>query len=177
MLEAADTYNKQMGAVDTGNQLRATEGLDHRNRRGGWRAIAWTFLLEVALVNSYLLQQRAPGPSPWPPYRTQRPWRQRLVDDLIALYGKTGGTRQRFRAGDTTVPLSQHNHVNRGKGGLCFGCQGLRAGEVRSRSRQPLGQVSGNRVKATSTRKGCDICNVAICTRQECWDFYHSLIS
>jgi hypothetical protein len=35
MLEAADTYNKQMGAVDTGNQLRATEGLDHRNRRGG----------------------------------------------------------------------------------------------------------------------------------------------
>jgi hypothetical protein len=181
ILEAADVYNKQMGAVDIGDQLRATEGLDHRNRRGGWRAIAWTFLLEVALINSYLLQQRAPGPSPWPLYRAQRPWRQRLVDDLIALYGKTGATRQLFRAGDTTVPLLQHNHINRGKSSRCLGCQGLRAGEIRQRgtrrSRMPLGQVSGNSIKPTMTRKGCDVCDVALCTRQECWDFYHSLIS
>jgi hypothetical protein len=85
-----------MGAVDTGDHLRATEGLDHRNRWGGWRAIAWTFLLEIALVNSYLLQQRAPGPSPWAPYSSQRQWRQCLVDDLIALYGKTGGDKAAF---------------------------------------------------------------------------------
>ena len=55
ILEAADAYNNKMGAIDIGDQLRATEGLDHRNHRGGWRAIAWTFLLEIALINSYLL--------------------------------------------------------------------------------------------------------------------------
>ncbi|KAJ0128813.1 Uncharacterized protein HZ326_28094 [Fusarium oxysporum f. sp. albedinis] len=34
VLEAAAAYNSNMGAVDTGDQLRATEGLDHRTRRG-----------------------------------------------------------------------------------------------------------------------------------------------
>ncbi|KFA53373.1 hypothetical protein S40293_09399, partial [Stachybotrys chartarum IBT 40293] len=33
MLAAAAAYNDQMGAVDIGDQLRATEGLDHRIRR------------------------------------------------------------------------------------------------------------------------------------------------
>jgi hypothetical protein len=179
MLEAAAAYNSNMSAVDIGDQLRATEGLDHRNRRDGWRAIAWNFLLEVMLVNSFLLQQRASGPSPWAPYSSQRQWRQRLVDDLVRLYSKTGTSRERFRAGDTFTAMSQHNHVNRGKSSRCVGCQGLRAGEVRSRSRgcqQPLSQVSGNSLKPTMTRKGCDVCNVAICTRQECWDFYHSTL-
>ncbi|KFA77474.1 hypothetical protein S40288_08709 [Stachybotrys chartarum IBT 40288] len=130
MLVAADAYNKQMGAVDIGDQLRASEGLDHRNRRGGWRAIAWNFLLEVILVNSFLLQQQAPEPVPqWARYKSQRQWRQRLVDDLIALYGKTGGSRQRFRPGDITMPLSQHNHVNRAKLAVVWAVRGF--GQVR----------------------------------------------
>ncbi|KFA55188.1 hypothetical protein S40293_09894 [Stachybotrys chartarum IBT 40293] len=161
MLQAANDYNYSMGAVDRGDQLRATESLDHRNRRGGWRAIAWTFLLEVTLVNSYLLQQQAPGPSPWAPYKQQRPWRQHLVDSLIKLYSKTGHSRQRFKDGDTSMPLSQHNSVNRGKSSLCLGCQGLRAGEPRSKSkalRKPLSEVSANSLKKPAkTRRGCDV--------------------
>ncbi|KFA69906.1 hypothetical protein S40285_07450, partial [Stachybotrys chlorohalonatus IBT 40285] len=66
MLAAIAAYNDQMGAVDIGDQLQATEGLDHCIRLGGWRAIAWTFLLEVALVNGYLLQP--PGLPPGPPH-------------------------------------------------------------------------------------------------------------
>jgi hypothetical protein len=50
ILEAAAACDSNMGAVDIRDQLRATEGHDHRNRSGGWRATAWTFLLEVALV-------------------------------------------------------------------------------------------------------------------------------
>lgn len=69
---AAD-YNDFMGAVDIGDQLRASEGLDHRICKGSWRAIAWTFLLEVALVNSYILQAR--GSPAWKPYQSQHNWR------------------------------------------------------------------------------------------------------
>ncbi|POR30845.1 Uncharacterized protein TPAR_08914, partial [Tolypocladium paradoxum] len=71
-------YNDKMGAVDIGDQLRASEGIEHRVRKGSWRALAWTFLLEVALTNSYLLQlhgQVGPG---WKAQKTQRGWRQLL---------------------------------------------------------------------------------------------------
>ncbi len=78
-----------MGAVDTGNQLRATEGLDHRNRRG-WRAIAWTFLLEVALVNSYLLQQRAPGPRRGPRIGPKGHGGSALLMILLLCTGRLG---------------------------------------------------------------------------------------
>ncbi|KJZ79241.1 hypothetical protein HIM_01392 [Hirsutella minnesotensis 3608] len=62
-------YNDQMGRVDIGDQLRAGEGLDHRVRRGNWRTIAWAFLLETALVNSYLLQLW--GQPSWPRITSQ----------------------------------------------------------------------------------------------------------
>ncbi|KFA53538.1 hypothetical protein S40293_11481 [Stachybotrys chartarum IBT 40293] len=40
LLGAAAAYNSNMGAVNIGDQLRVTEGLDYRNRRGIWLAIA-----------------------------------------------------------------------------------------------------------------------------------------
>jgi hypothetical protein len=168
-------YNDRMGGVDIGDQLRAEGGLDHRVCRGNWRAIAWTFLLETALVNSYLLQLR--GQPSWPRITSQREWRQRIVRELCEAYSKDGGSRQRFRAGDVFTPITQHKHVNRGKSSLCLACEGHKAGQLRSRSqRKPLGAASGNKKPATKTRKGCDQCNVAICTQPGCWDFYHSLI-
>ncbi|RKK60887.1 hypothetical protein BFJ69_g17184 [Fusarium oxysporum] len=54
----AAIYNNEMNAVDRGDQMRAYWGLDRRVRRGGWKALAWDFLLEIALVNSFILQQR-----------------------------------------------------------------------------------------------------------------------
>lgn len=170
-------YNDLMGAVDIGDQLRATAtgGTQHRVRRGGWQAIAWSFLLETALVNSYLLQRH--GQPSWKPYKGQRQWRQQLVDELFQRYSTDGASRQRFRAGDTFTPFLQHNHVDRKKRGLCFGCQGFRVGEVRSRSQQRtvLGARGANSLngKPRQTTKGCDKCNVALCTLGNCWYFYH----
>src|SRR5687767_13263558 len=77
-------------------------------------------------------QQLGPSCLKWPswhPYRDQRQWRQRPGDDLIALCGTIGGTRECFRAGDTTMPLSQHNHINRGKGAVAWAVRGF--GQVR----------------------------------------------
>ncbi|KAF6524802.1 hypothetical protein HZS61_010597 [Fusarium oxysporum f. sp. conglutinans] len=73
-----------MNAVDRGDQMRAYWGPDRRVRRGGWRALAWDFLLEIALINSFILQQR--GNPRWKPEKSQAEWRQRLVNDLVAEY-------------------------------------------------------------------------------------------
>lgn len=168
---AAIDYNDNMGAVDIGDQLRSYSGYDHRFRRGGWQSISWSFLLEVALVNSYLLQLR--GQPSWQRYTNQVEWRQRLVDDICKTYGKQGSNRQRFRAGDEFTPISQHNHVNRKKRARCAACQGLQVGLTRSR--RPLGELGGNSLNRNVPRTlmGCDKCDVAICIGSNCWDLYH----
>lgn len=175
---AAD-YNDHMNSVDISDQLRSTLGYDHRIRRGGWQAIAWTFLLDVILINSYILQLK--GKPSWKSYNVQTSWRQQLIDALCERYGKTGGSRQRYRSGDEFTPLSQHNFVNRGKKSRCLACQGHRVGQPRSKgsAEGPLQPVSSNSLNRSSSRRavqtvfGCDMCDVAICKSQSCWDFYH----
>jgi hypothetical protein len=52
----AAAYNDEMGGVDRGDQRRAGKGCDHHVRKGGWQALAWTFLFDAVLVNSFILQ-------------------------------------------------------------------------------------------------------------------------
>lgn len=54
----AAKYNNFMNAVDRGDQLRSYNSWSHRARRGGWNALAWGYLLEVIIVNTFLLQLR-----------------------------------------------------------------------------------------------------------------------
>ena len=44
-----------MNGVDLGDQMRADLGYDHRIYRGRWQALAWTFILDMVLVNRYFL--------------------------------------------------------------------------------------------------------------------------
>lgn len=53
----AVAYNDEMNGVDVGDQLRADYGYEHSIRRGCWQALAWTFLLDVVLVNSFITQR------------------------------------------------------------------------------------------------------------------------
>lgn len=50
----AAEHNDEMNHVDRGDQLRSYYTYDHPLRRGAWQTLAWTFLVEVALVNSYV---------------------------------------------------------------------------------------------------------------------------
>ena len=163
-----------MGGVDIGDQYKAGLGIDHRFCKGNWRAMAWSFLLDTALVNSYLLQRH--GKPNWKPILRQQDWRRLVAEEIFKTYGKDGSSRQRLKAGDIFTPISQHNHVRRGKGSACVPCQGMRAGQTRQKRRQPLGEVSGNSLKPRKTTLGCDKCDVPICTRSDCWYFYHSYV-
>lgn len=62
-------YNHQMNAIDRGDQLRSYHGYGHPIRRGGWQALAWTFLLDTVLINTYLLQKK--GDCKWKPFPNQ----------------------------------------------------------------------------------------------------------
>lgn len=164
-------YNDQMGAVDIADQLRASEGIDHRVCMGSWRAIAWSFLLEVCLVNSYLLQLR--GQPDWPRLTNQRAWRQAIIDGLINGYAQQGQSRKRLRPGDEVTPVSSHERIHRGKSSPCVGCKGQRIGT--RKKRRVLGSTNGNSLtRPRQTRSGCKQCDVAICTVGECWYFWHS---
>jgi hypothetical protein len=171
---AAAQYNDEMNAVDRGDQMRAYEGYDHAIRRGGWQAIAWTFLLDTVIINSYILQLH--GEPAWAPCSPQVKWRERLVDGLIELYAMKADSRKRFRTGDEFTPISQHKHVNRKKNSRCVACRGRRLGESFSRSSQrgPLKPLNNNE-RPRQTRSGCDKCNIALCTKGNCWDFWHHI--
>lgn len=95
--------------------------------------MAWKFLLEISLVNSFLL--RCFKKPTWGAVKRQVKWRERLVDDIFKTFAHDGSSRQNFRAGDTFIPLSQHNDVDRKKSSNCLACQGFRAGEIRTQHR------------------------------------------
>lgn len=169
-------YNDKMGAVDIGDQLKESLGSDHRVRRGGWQAIAWHFLLETVLVNSFLLQLH--GLPCGTQHKDQKAYRQRLLEELLERYAKTSQSRKRLRSGDEFTPYSQHKRVNRGKRGPCLACEGIMVGQQRKRKpRTALGAVSDDslnqRKRGRMTSYGCDVCDTAICTSEQCWYFYH----
>jgi hypothetical protein len=176
----AAAYNDEMGAVDLADQLRASQRYDHRICRGGWQALAWTFLLETAIINSFKLQTQKLGCKPsWKPYEIQSQWRLQLINELVEAYAKTGTTRKRYRSGDTFTPVAQHKRVFRGKEANCAGCQGLHYNQIRSRSskRPALKEITKNTKKRpTKTTQGCDQCDVAICSSDNCWYSYHTPI-
>jgi hypothetical protein len=152
--------------------MRAYWGLDRRVRRGGWKALAWDLLLEIALVNSFILQQR--GQPQWKAEMSQGSWRQWLVNDLIEAYAPKTQSRKRFRTGNEFMPTLQHTRVRKGKS-ECLACQGLWLGQRRSRrSRAALSAISDNSRRAPQSRYGCQECNVALCRLGNCWDLWHN---
>jgi hypothetical protein len=162
-------YNDHMGAVDRGDQLRAQEGLDHRIRKGPWRSLAWGFLLEIALCNSFLLQKH--GQPNWKPLRTLHEWREQISRDLLREYGQKGSLRKKNKTGDTNTPVSQHKRVSRKSPGRCAACRGV---HYHAPSVKPLGEASPNK-RVRQSRSGCENCNVPLCNDPVCWNFYHRL--
>ncbi|OHW97942.1 ubiquitin fusion degradation protein [Colletotrichum incanum] len=77
-----------MNGIDTGDQIRSYSQYGRLIRRGGWQAIAFNFLLEVVVVNSFLLQLW--GESNWLTVKSQWQWRRLLATELIQHYDPLG---------------------------------------------------------------------------------------
>jgi hypothetical protein len=85
----AAAYSDEMNHVDRGNQLRSYYAYDHPLRRGPWQALCWTFLLDVTLINSYIIQLYGPQPN-WKRYTTYREWRECIYNELFNTSSKPG---------------------------------------------------------------------------------------
>jgi hypothetical protein len=158
---------------------------------GPWQALAWSFLLEVALINSYILQKR--GNPNWKAYITPEEWKKCIYNALFNRYGHEAQGRKRNRTGreedeDDQEEQRKHidrkiNHINRHIKSDCVACKGFRQGQPRPkrRKRGDLQQISGNAqsshraARAGRPDMGCAVCHVPICNRNDCWDFYHHI--
>ncbi|KAI7772027.1 hypothetical protein LZL87_011720 [Fusarium oxysporum] len=94
----AAQYNDEMNYVDRGDQIRSYTTYEHRFRRGPWQALLWSFLLEVALANSFILQKKIYQPH-WQPYGTLQAWKECIYNAIFNKYGTDSFTRKRYCTG------------------------------------------------------------------------------
>ncbi|EXA31550.1 hypothetical protein FOVG_17171 [Fusarium oxysporum f. sp. pisi HDV247] len=109
------SHNDEMNHVDRGDQIRSYTSYEHRFRRGPWQALLWSFLLDVALANSFILQLKTSQPR-WPPYKTLESWKKFISDALFVKFGQESGARKRSRSGkeeDMNDTQSRQNHLQR----------------------------------------------------------------
>ncbi|KAJ0126248.1 Uncharacterized protein HZ326_30647 [Fusarium oxysporum f. sp. albedinis] len=184
----AAQYNDEMNHVDRGDQIRSYTSYQHRFRRGPWQALLWSFLLDVALANSFILQKKTRQPH-WKPYSTLRAWKECIYNAIFNKYGTDSYTRKRYRTGkeedsEDLQARQNHlqrdiNHVFRGRNSSspCLACKGLRQGQPRPAKRGKKGgylqPISGN-ARGRVSRYGCKVCDVAICNNADCWYLYHT---
>ena len=165
-----------MNGVDISDQMRSYYQYNRPIRRGGWQALAWNFLLEVIVVNSFFLQLW--GKPEWQKVKTQYQWRRLLASQLIQQFGPLAGGRRLSRpqrASDkrkTSIPWQHHRKGSRGVNSPCTYCG-------RRKKRQALSEVSRNSLtqqpqQRKKTRKGCLDCNVPLCTDGDCWYLWHT---
>lgn len=156
-----DTYNNHMNGVDIGDQLRANSyNTGRRTRRGGWQALCHLFLLEVAIINSFLLDR----------YSSQRrreahTFRRQLYEQIFIKFGQAKVAPQM----PNTVT---HTPVRRTKRGWCAYCSSTKRNTI----------LGAERAGPDGRRKhlvffGCNSCDVALCnenTGRDCWLRWHN---
>jgi hypothetical protein len=108
-------YNDEINHVDRGDQIRSYTTYEHRFRRGPWQALLWSFLLEVALTNSFILQRETIQPH-WKPYTTLKDWKECIYNAIFNKYAPKGHIRKRSRTGkeeDTDDIEARQNHIQK----------------------------------------------------------------
>ena len=166
-----------MNSVDVGDQLWALNDWKHRwCINGDQKSFAQGFLLSMACVNSYLLDNAF---GIWKDLKKGHlKWREALVLQLFNAYALAAESRKRARLGcfddkrKDNIDLSMYKEGNRGKRGNCVMCL------VVSKKRRPLEEVGLRiNIRGPNIRWGCLTYDIALCPTDFCWDlFYNSKI-
>ena len=97
-----DAYNMNMGAVDQGDALKATNNCSRRCRRGGHQSLE-TWLLDTSLVNAYLLSFHS-SVSKQEKYTDQSKFRTDVIDACFAR-ARIVRTKRKTNPIDTPEPV------------------------------------------------------------------------
>ncbi len=157
---AINAYNHHMGGVDIANQYRAAfTTLQHQNYRY-WKPLFY-WLLDIALVNSYLLARAIHMPI----IRNSRRRRDhRRFQEALA------------KALMTYHEAPEHNQIARPTRAYCAYCRKNQLNWKPKHQRQSFGTDItniGGRFRGSCTRWGCDSCNIPLCKIGDCWRLWH----
>lgn len=100
-----------MNHVDRGDQLRSYTSYEHRFRRGPWQALLWSFLLDIALANSFILQLKTTSPN-WKPYTTLKDWKKCIYNAIFIAYAQESGERKGIGQGKKRTSRIQKHTKN-----------------------------------------------------------------
>ena len=172
-------YNHNINDIDQGDQLQASYPGLRRCRRGGWQSL-FIFLLNIVLVNLYLLSLHSNHHGNEALYPNQLKFRDTLIQELFQEYGNTQGTRKRSISTsipkDSTIPIHEHKHVHLARNRDYKGYKGETLHSRSRRKRVALGQIIGNssrKVPRTSIEWWCKQYIVPLCKRKGCFSKYH----
>jgi len=186
-----NAYNQHMGGVDIGNQYRAGfTTLQHQNQCY-WKPLFY-YLLDIALVNSYLLYKAYRGLVIGDPKRYRHDHRrfQEGLAKALMTYCEALEHNQIYRPKRAYCAYCQKNrliwepkHEQRafrtnitnirdglGHGKREFGTNITNIGGGLGRG---SGDGSGGRLRGSKTNWGCDECNIALCKIGDCWRLWH----
>ncbi|KAI0187905.1 hypothetical protein EV127DRAFT_321374, partial [Xylaria flabelliformis] len=137
-------YNHYKCGVDTANQLRSYNNWSHRVRRGREQCLFLQFILDVVLVNTFILQRDCqPERLGWKQYESQTAWRKDLSKAIFDKYGSQAKAGTRGYSGPNTFKKrpSEHQLIKRGKNSDCKACKGFK---INSQNRAILGEIGPN---------------------------------
>ena len=168
-----NAYNHHMKEIDIKNQYQTDfTTLQHQNQCY-WKLLFY-WLLDIALVNSYLL------------YKAY----QKLVIEDSKRYRRD---HRRFQEGlakalMTYCETPEHNQILRPTRSYCAHCRKNQLNWEPKFKRRAFGADitnivgglrggsrggSGGRFRGSCTRWGCDQCNIPLCKIGDCWRLWH----
>ena len=156
---AIDAYNHYMSGIDIANQYWAVfTTLQHQSNHY-WKPL-FNWLLDIALVNSYLLAKAI----------------QRLVIEKPRLHHH----HQQFQetlAKDLMIyhEAPKHNQIRRPTRTYCAHCQKNENWKLKHQEQDFEADITniGNQFRGTSIYWGCEQCNIPLCKIGDCWRLWH----
>jgi hypothetical protein len=146
-----------MGAVDIANQQRASfTTLRHQNNRY-WKPL-FHWLLDIALVNSYLLSRAIMPKSRH--HRDHRKFQEALAKALMTYH-----------------EAPEHNQIRRSCRAFCAYCRKHESNwQPKHEQQRSFGANITNigvRFRGSCTQWGCDQCDIPLCKIGDCWRLWH----
>jgi hypothetical protein len=177
---AIDAYNHYMGGVDIANQYRAVFTTLRPQNLRYWKPLFY-WLLDIAIVNSYLLALAITGVSRG--HRDHQKYQEALAEALM-----------------TYCEAPEHNPIRRATRVYCAYCRESQLNwqpkhsqyrpisrprnrafgvDITNISEGSRGQIQGSRgrFRGSKTQWACEQCNESLCKKGDCWRLWHESLT
>ena len=150
-----DTYNKNMGGVDCGDQMLTSYEIE-RKRVKKWYKTFFYHLVNVGVFNAHIIATKLGSKV------TQLQFREELIESLFLENQNTGSSRKRGRQSTSNLARLAGRHVP----------SFIQPNEMKENSSRRCKVCSKNTFRKES-RYQCKECDVGLCVAP-CFEYYHT---